>query len=161
MVLSFRVSQSSLLSADRLAVWRHMTRMAGVNEELMPVFRMTFPSYAADLSLFERSMLGHHLFTSVLLLFGIFPIDLHFLRLEDLDDERGFDENSSSLLHSFWRHRRSLRDCEGGVEVTDEVTFSPRLAYLGYLVQPIVSFVFSHRHRQLVRKFGALNLGKD
>lgn len=111
------------------------------------------------------------LFHSILWLFGFIPMDLHWLGLESIG-EAGFQEASSSLLQRVWRHRRTITRAEsspldapnyhdactndGNTEllmITDEVEFLPRVPLLGYLLLPIVNFIFQHRHRRLRAMF--------
>jgi hypothetical protein len=58
--------------------------MAGVNAELMPFVRMTFPRGAERIDK-ATAAAGKPLFRSVLLLFGVLPIDVHRLALVKLD----------------------------------------------------------------------------
>lgn len=65
---------SSHLKADAAEVWRHATSFAGINDELMPLMRMTAP---ADWNVLAsgRIGLGERLFRSWLLAFGALPVD--------------------------------------------------------------------------------------
>ncbi len=159
----FRFSiKSSFPNITRREAWFHMTSMKGVNEELMPFIFMTYPSAANETSVSEAP-LNEFLFMSVILLFGLIPIDLHWLRFESLSNFSGFEENSSTLLHRFWRHHRYLgeesksklnsQDPDKELIITDDIEFSPRIPFFGYLILPIVKFVFRHRHAQLKKIF--------
>jgi len=64
----------------------------GVNEELAPWVRMSVPATARGQRLADAPV-GREAFTSVLLLFGIFPFYVHHLTLARLY-RRGFDEDS-------------------------------------------------------------------
>jgi hypothetical protein len=121
--------------------------MDGVNAELAPV-HMSHPAGAAirpDLAL------GRPLFRSVVTLWGVVPLDVHELGLVDVRHAEGFHESSRSLLERRWIHRRSLADAPGGVEITDELEFEPRV--LGVLVARIVASTFERRHARLRRLF--------
>ena len=94
--------------------------MTGVNAEFMPAVRMTFPRACETL---DRDRLDPQrpLVRSVLLLFGVLPVDVHSLALASLVPGRGFLELSSSLLHRRWIHERVL-DAEGdGTRICDRV----------------------------------------
>lgn len=143
----------STLNTDAATVWQQVSRMSGVNRELMPLLRMTAPPAYADLSL-EQAPLGEVLFQSWLLLFGLLPFDRHALRLERLLPGVGFDEDSTSLLQRVWRHRRRVQATAGGCRVVDELEVLPRLAP-AFIVRALVRTVFMHRHRRLRRMFGA------
>lgn len=149
-----RVVESSLLAAPRAAVWDRIASMAGVNAELMPVVRMTFPRGHERLDT-GAPVAGRTFFLSVLLLFGVLPIDVHSLALASLSPGRGFLESSSSLLHRRWIHERVL-DAEGeGTRIRDRVYFECRLPALDVVLAPIVRAIFHHRHARLRRHFGA------
>lgn len=133
-----------------------MTSMEGVNYELQPYLFMTYPTSHTDLTTIPRSYLGTTLFASILLLFMYIPVDLHWLRLVDVQEGEGFQEHSCSLLQQFWKHERYLVKGEEGCDTTqlvDEVEFCPRLNCLGYVLTPVVKAIFRHRHIQLQKKF--------
>lgn len=152
--MSFKVIFRSPLGANRTTVWKHMTRMEGVNSELMPLMYMTHPAEASDLAQMPPGLLGETLFGSVLLLFGFLPMDVHFLQLDSVQHEVGFQENSSSLINKTWKHHRTIFEGpKGTVELEDEVSFTPRLWLLGWLLRPVVWLIFAHRHRRLRARF--------
>lgn len=154
---SFEFRIRTELAAPAGDVWRHATSMAGVNEELAPWVRMTHPPRLADLSSGPLA-LGEVLFHSWLLAFGWVPFDRQSLRLLSVDD-RGdgggaFVENSTSWMQRRWRHERSVDPVGDGCVVEDRLVVEPRLP-VGALARPVVAALFAHRHRQLVRRFGA------
>ena len=145
----------STLAAPPSAVLARALTMPGVNAELMPLVRMTHPAEAAVLDV-ARVPLGQVAFRSVLLLFGVLPIDVHALTLVRLDPTRGFLERSQSLLQRVWEHERTVEPGpRGGCVVTDRVRFAPRLPGVGWLLLPVMRAVFRHRHRRLAAAFGA------
>ena len=148
-----QVIESSLLAAPPAAVWGRVASMTGVNAELMPAVRMTFPRACERL---DRNLLvpGRTLFRSVLLLFGVLPVDVHSLALASLAPGRGFLESSSSLLNRRWIHERVLDAEEGATRIRDRVYFECRLPGLRVALAPVVRAIFRHRHAQLRRHFG-------
>ena len=136
-------------------VWSTVTMMRGVNAELMPLFRMTYPYDAETLSIADAPT-GNFLFWSWILAFGFFPIDRHHLRLIEIRAGEGFVEESVSWLQRRWRHERSVVEIPGGCVVRDRLTFEPRVRLLAPLVARIVGVLFRHRHRRLRRRFGDL-----
>jgi ligand-binding SRPBCC domain-containing protein len=127
--------------------------MPGVNAELMPVVRMTYPRWYERL---DRNPLvpGRQLFRSVLMLFGVLPVDVHAITLVSLTPGRGFLESSSSLLHRHWIHERALEPGSAGTKLSDRVYFECRVPGLDAALTPVVRAVFRHRHAQLRRRFG-------
>jgi hypothetical protein len=108
---------------------------------------------------FTQAPLKQMLFTSWLLLFGVLPFDRHQLRLDEVW-EGGFRENSSSLIQRAWRHERIITANGTGSTLTDTLNFEPRISLLGYIIVPVVRFLFQHRHRRLNRLFAA-RTGED
>lgn len=143
----------STLAASPAVVLAHALGMPGVNAELMPLVRMTYPAAAARLDP-STVPLGRVAFRSVLLLFGLIPVDVHALTLVRVDPAAGFLERSSSLAQRVWEHERTIVAAPGGCAVTDRLRFEPRLPLLGPLLLPVMRGVFRHRHRRLRRRFG-------
>lgn len=141
---------TSHLAAAPEAVWARVATMPGVNEELSPWMRMTFPPEAKTLDV--KSMpLGQAGFRSWLLLFGVLPIDRSDVTLVLLEPGR-FLERSPMLSQRLWQHERTVRLDGAGSIVTDRLRFEPRLG--GPLVNWFVGVLFRHRHAVLRRKFG-------
>jgi hypothetical protein len=129
--------------------------MDGVNAELSPFIRMTHPRGLTRLG--DAPVVpGEVAFHSWLLAGGVVPFDRHALALERVLDGEGFDEESSSWLQRRWRHERRISDDPGGgCTVTDHLLATPRLAVTRSVTRRVVTFLFQHRHRRLVRRFGS------
>jgi hypothetical protein len=136
MAFNFEIETEVGSSAAR--VWAGVTRMAGVNAELLPYVRMTCPAEFADRGI-DEAPLGEVAFRSWLLAFGVLPFDLHALKLEEVGDG-WFVEVSSSWMQRVWRHERHV------------AARTPLAEPLG---RAVVAFLFRHRHRQLQRLYGA------
>lgn len=146
----------SHLATDVDSLWQHASSMAGVNYELMPLVRMTYPADRNALPQGE-AVPDEVLFQSWLLLFAFLPFDRHALRLVDVWPGRGFDEDSTSWLQSRWVHKRRLVAQASGVVVTDELEITPRLGFTAPMTAFIVKQLFAHRHHRLRRRFGTLS----
>lgn len=146
----YQLRVSSLLRRPVSEVWDSVSTMAGVNRELWPLV-MTAPRGTR----IDAGMpLGTVAFRSVLLVGGVLPVDLHWLRMERVTPGEGFQEASWSLSERVWRHRRALHATADGCRLEDEVHFSPRFA--GPLLSRIVLQTFRRRHRRLGQWFGAV-----
>lgn len=146
---------SSHVRTGRAEVWAVVSTMAGVNAELMPFVKMTHPRDRTSLE-GETIVPGEVVFHSWLLIGGVLPFDRHALALERVMEGEGFDEESTSWMQRRWRHERRLIDeGDGTCTVTDHLVVEPRLGLLRPLAERIVRFLFGHRHRRLVRRFGA------
>lgn len=88
----------------------------------------------------------------LVLLFGVLPVDRLDLTLLEFEAGRRFLEQSPMLSMRCWRHERIVSPCAGGVRITDNLAFAPRLARP--LVALFVRWLFRHRHRVLRRRFG-------
>jgi hypothetical protein len=82
-----RFHVSSRLAASPGEVWASVSTLAGVNQELWPVVRMTRPRGARD-DVLRPGRLGR----SWLLLGGLVPFDYDDLNLAAVWPERGFQE---------------------------------------------------------------------
>ena len=148
------VEMSSVLQAEPAEVWAAARTMEGVNRELAPWVRMTYPEEAVALNL-EDAPLGRPVFDSWLLLLGVVPFDRHRLVLEEVEPGRRFLERSSSWLQRLWQHERIVEPHPEGCRVTDRITFQPRLPLAGALTRPVVDLLFRSRHRVLLRRYGS------
>ena len=147
--MAYRLRIQSRLGTDRQSLWVHASSMAGVNAELAPI-HMSHPDGAA---IAPDVPLGTPLFRSLVTLWGLVPLDLHEFSLVAIEPGEGFHESSRSVLERRWVHRRTLVDVPGGVELTDELEFEPRVA--GFLVSRIIARTFTRRHARLRRLFAA------
>ncbi len=147
------IRQISRLAADPEAVWARVASAEGVNDEMAPVFRMTVPRGldALDLDGLGPGRLGR----SWILLFGLLPVDYDDLNLERVEPGRGFLERSTMLSQRLWEHERTIEPLAAGCTVTDRVAWEPRLPVPGRLLRPFFAAFFRHRHRRLLRHFGA------
>jgi ligand-binding SRPBCC domain-containing protein len=148
---SFAVESALRAPADR--VWAHASTFAGVNRELWPLVRMTYPPQMARLTP-EAVPLGRTAFRSWILLFGLVPVDYDDIALRALDPGRGFDEASRLFSATFWGHRRTITPAGAGCVVRDELTIEPRWAWAGPVLVRVYRLAFALRHRNLRRMFG-------
>jgi ligand-binding SRPBCC domain-containing protein len=147
---SFEVA--SVVPAPVDAVWERVTTFEGVNDELMPIVRMTCPPELRRIDPAEVP-LGRTWFRSWILLFGVVPFDWDDLRLLSIEPGRGFHEDSTMLTQRRWVHRRDLAPVDGGTRVRDRIDFEPRVPGLGALLGVVFRAVFRHRHRRLAAHF--------
>jgi ligand-binding SRPBCC domain-containing protein len=145
----------SHVAAPAPEVWAVVSTMDGVNAELRPFVRMTHPAHLQSLADTEIQP-GAVVLHSWLLAGGILPFDRHALALERVLDGEGFDEESTSWMQRRWRHERRLDDHgDGTCTVSDHLIVQPRLGFLRPVAARVVRFLFAHRHRRLVQRFGA------
>lgn len=152
-------SFSSSLPATAEAVWAHAMSPKGINRELSPLVRMTFPAGTKNLQqdFTERWQAGEWLFRSWILLGGVLPLDYDDITLIEVEPGRRFLERSTMLSQRMWQHERTIEPTDFGCRVTDSVMFEPRFAMLGPVYSPIFKMAFRLRHRNLRRVFGEVN----
>ncbi len=148
----------SALATDARTLWRHATSPAGVNAELAPLLRMTFPPDVADLAAVPDPV-GRVLFRSRILLFGAIPVEWDDLRFAALEPGRRFLERSTLLTQREWQHERVITTDGAGARLTDRLRFVPRVAALGPFSWAAFRAVFAWRHRRLRGRFGGRPLG--
>lgn len=151
------VDLRSELAVSPAALWDAVSTMEGVNAELAPWVRMSAPSATRGMKLADAPV-GVPLFHSWLLALGVLPFDRHHLCLEQVwcepkADRWGFYEHSSSWLQRVWLHERTIGAQGGGAWIRDRVWVQPRCTPLWPFVRVIVKTLFSHRHRQLLRRY--------
>lgn len=151
MVYSFGIA-TNLTAAPEL-VWQHVTTMAGVNDEMVPLMRMTVPPGLAGMGLDELP-LGRPAGRSWLLLLGFLPVDFDDLTIVEYGPGRRFLERSTMLTQSSWEHERRVEAVGGGCRVVDLLRWQGRFAPLGVLYRLAVPILFRHRHRRLRKRFG-------
>jgi ligand-binding SRPBCC domain-containing protein len=152
-VPAFEFVVRSRLEAPADVVWARVSTMAGVNDELAPLFRMTHPR---GLDRLEPGVaeLGRPAFRSRVLLLGVLPVDYDDLTIVRLDPGRGFVERSSLGTQRLWEHERRLEPDGAGCTIVDRVLHEPRLPIAGRWQSALLRRVFGHRHRRLRRRFG-------
>jgi len=135
------------------AVWEHAISPAGVNRELRPLLRMTFPPQVADIAASWQP--GVRLFRSWILLGGVVPVEYDDLAFVAVEPGRRFLERSSLLSQRVWEHERVIEPTRAGCRLTDRIRFAPRLPVLAPVYAFAFQGVFRLRHRNLRRIFGA------
>ncbi len=152
------VTASSVLPASTSSVWRQVGSMQGVNEELYPWLSMSYPR-TNDEYRFDTCEVGSPLFTATIRLFCFIPYDRHRLRFTRLVPGEGFREESTSWTMRQWIHVRTLAGTSGGTQITDQVSFEPRIRVIGWLAGILVTAAFRHRHSRLRKRFRAVHRG--
>ncbi|SFB51373.1 hypothetical protein SAMN05216266_11582 [Amycolatopsis marina] len=134
-------------------LWAHVTSFTGINDELRPLLRMTKPSRLDTgglLDLTPPAELGK----SVLLAFGVLPVDYDDIGIVEFEPSHRFLERSRMLSAVHWEHERVLTPTERGCLLADRVEFEPRFAVTGAVLRTVVPRLFRHRHARLARRFG-------
>jgi hypothetical protein len=107
------VEQESIVAAPPDVVWARVSTFEGVNDELLPLMRMTAPAHVRALDP-SQVVLGERIFRSWVLLFGVIPIDYDDLTLIALEPGSGFHEQSRMLSMRVWEHKRTRADRRRG-----------------------------------------------
>jgi ligand-binding SRPBCC domain-containing protein len=155
-VTTVAFEKTTPLRASPAEVWRHATSIEGINREMAPWLRMTAPAAARGLALDDApDALGAALFTSLVLLGGVIPVERMQVTIAELEPGHRFVERSPMLTVRDWRHERIVEPHAAGCRVTDRVSFAPRLALAAPALRAAVGAFFAHRHRQLGRIFNA------
>ncbi len=154
---AYSFTVESRLRASPAQVWAHASTFDGVNRELGPFFRMTFPEKMSQLTL-ETVPLGEKAFRSWILLFGILPIEFDDICLVELNPGHYFQERSRMLSIRAWGHRRTVTPAPEGCIVTDEIDFIPVLRIAGPLLALLYRWTFNWRHHRLRGLFGHSDL---
>jgi ligand-binding SRPBCC domain-containing protein len=149
-VISLRFESELAAAPD--AVWRRVTSVEGIADEMAPLLGMTFPRGVRALPS-SGFVAGQKLCRSWLLLLRVLPIDWSDLTLVELEPGRRFLERSPMFSMAFWQHERIVAPSAQGTTVVDNLVFRPRLLPRA-LVRATVALFFRHRHARLRRRFG-------
>jgi ligand-binding SRPBCC domain-containing protein len=144
---------STRLDASQEEVWRRVVTPEGINDELMPLMRMTVPRGVDTIDL-DAIEVGRPIGRSWILLGGLLPVDFDEINIVELEPGARFVERSRMLSQSFWQHIRSVRGNGESSVVTDRIAWEPRLPVPGASLRPMFRAIFRHRHRRLRRHFG-------
>lgn len=152
-VISLRFESKLYASPER--VWDWITSIEGISAEMWPFFRMTTAKGIRSLRDL-RITPGIRIFRSWVFLFGVLPIDYSEMTLLELNEGKGFVEQSPMGSMRMWRHERRIDPCPGdssAVLLVDQLTFIPRFA--SRFVAWFIRRVFMHRHEVLRRNLAA------
>lgn len=150
------VERRVLLAAPRALVWARVVTPDGIDDEMRPWMTMSMPRRSRSLTI-DTVPVGVPLGRAWLRLLGVVPFDYDHLTIVAISPGTSFHERSTMLSMRSWEHERTLTSVDGATEVHDRVTFRPRLPLpgLGAVLARVVDAFFAHRHRRLVRHFGA------
>ncbi|MFI8770569.1 SRPBCC family protein [Gordonia sp. NPDC062954] len=150
------LTQRSVIPAPIDAVWDRVSRMEGVNDELMPYLKMMLPRRHRGKTLADIEV-GTSVGKVRMLFGGLLPLDYDELTIVELTPGRGFREESSMASMRVWHHARTLTPLTAErTEVVDTVALRPRLLLrpAAPLLARFVEHLFRHRHRRLAAHFG-------
>ncbi|MFC1851727.1 hypothetical protein ACFL27_16170 [candidate division CSSED10-310 bacterium] len=150
----------STLTASSEEIWSRVFTMEGVNAELSPWMRMTYPREAEQFDQAGSSP-GQCLFRSIILFLRIIPIDLYYLSFISIKAPTHFHEQSHSITIREWTHKRTLQSEGGNCRLKDTIHYSFRVPGVGRLFRPVFYALFKHRHRYLRRAFGHVGHPED
>ena len=158
-----RFEMRSTIDAPAEQVWARAVTEEGINDELMPIFRMTMPKALRGRTVADVEP-GTRPGRAWILLFGVVPVDYDDLGIAELEDGH-FLERSTMLSMREWEHDRTVSPVDGadwssgacivhdrlGFELRRPLAWIPGMAALFRIG---FSKVFAHRHRRLARHFG-------
>lgn len=141
----------SCLTTPPAGVWQWITSFRGISTEMRPLIRMSVPRGVKCLTDIDI-VPGEPMFFSWILLFGVLPVDWSKLTLLELEEGRGFVEQSPMASMKLWRHERRIEAAERGCILIDKLSFEPRFA--APLIVWFVRRFFMHRHAVLRKYLG-------
>ncbi len=151
MKYQFKVESELSVCQELLAA--ECLNMRGVNQELSPLVKMIVSKPWANTPMIQWP-LHRKVCSSLVLLFGFLPIDVHQFRFHSITGS-GFSERSTTFTNKEWSHDRTLQQCAQGSKIVDNVSFESRIPFAGSFLQPIYKRIFLHRHRRLIHMYGS------
>jgi hypothetical protein len=152
------VERETVLADPPDVVWRRATTVAGINDELWPVLRMTAPRHIRESAL-TAVVPGERAWRSRLLLLGVVPVGHDDVTLAELGPGHRFRELSPLTGMRHWEHERTVTPHGTGSRLHDRVTFEPGapLRWIpgsGAVARAVVGALFAHRHRRAAAAAG-------
>ena len=147
--MSGSFTTSSRLHASCAEVWARIIAFTGINDELMPLLKMTIPAALRGFTIANAAP-GIPLFQSWLLLGGVLPVDFDALRLVSVTPPHGFTEDCNLLSMQRWHHARVLCPSQDGCTLTDTLGWEPRARVVGLLAPQAIGAPFG-QHRGCLR----------
>ena len=147
------LNYSSHLAATADILWKHALCMTSVNTELHPLIKMTFPKNQNYVNI-KKDQLGTVIFKSIILLFGIIPIDIYEVTFIEFEEGKYFQECSPTLTQRCWKHRREIIPVPEGCIIRDRVELEPRNKLWRPIYYWFAKKIFNTRHKNLQRLFG-------
>lgn len=148
---SFQIATD--LAAGPEEVWQRVVTPVGINDELLPLMRMTMPRQLRGATI-DQLPLGQRLGRCWMLLLGLIPVDYDDLALTEVERGHRFLEQSTMLTQSRWTHERTIEPHDDGCRVTDRLSWQGRTKASEAVYGVAVPILFRHRHRQLRKRFG-------
>jgi ligand-binding SRPBCC domain-containing protein len=140
--------QTQIINADIDTVWRFFSSPRNLNKITPPDmnFELTDLGGSEDMS------------KGQLIKYNVSPFP--FLRVKwiteitDVDAKRFFADNQKKGPFTMWHHQHLFTPIDGGVEMTDHVSYSIPFGFLGIavnklLVEKRVHHIFDHRRKQV------------
>ena len=148
--ISPQITVRTRLGVGTADLWGSVASAEGVNYEMGPWLRFIVPE---GIDLLGRAASGPVLDLKIRGPFGL-PLGHYPLQLKQLEQGRGFLEQTQMLPFLLWQHERTIEpDGEGSV-ITDRLGWCWRPAFLDPLAKVGVRAFFRHRHRRLRSRFG-------
>ena len=144
------------LAAGPEEVWQRVVTPEGINDELMPLMRMTMPRHLRGATI-DQLPLGQRIGRCRMLLFGLIPVDYDDLALTEVEPGRRFFEQSTMLTQSRWTHERTIEPHDGGCRLTDRLSWQGRTGFFEAVYGLAVPILFRHRHSRLRKRFSAIS----
>ena len=143
----------SELRAPADKVWRSVTSLAGINQELMPLLSMVGTDGTERLDQLVDGAEIDPLHVT-LRLGGLVPIGSATIHIIELDRFR-FTEQSDQPGMRSWQHARRIEPDEPGCTLLNRVEFTPARA--GAATSKLIEGLFAFRHRNLRRFWNTPN----
>ena len=143
------MSVVSVLAADPGGVWKAISDLDGVNEEMAPWLEMNAPAGSSLETASSGEVLPLNLRGP-----GKLPLGTYPLRLVEFEEGNRFLEQTWMFPFFLWQHERSIEPLNGQTRITDSLGWKWRARRLDPLVAIGVRKFFEHRHGVLRRRFG-------
>ncbi|NTW84071.1 MAG: SRPBCC family protein [Chlorobiaceae bacterium] len=108
---------------------------------------------------------GEEIFPGMIICYTLYPFMMIPViwetEITEVSKPFHFEDRQKSGPYEYWLHRHLFREIEGGVEMTDQLTYRLPLDYFGELVNTLIvsrrlEEVFTYRRKKITEILGSL-----
>lgn len=150
----YTFQRTQFLPADLPTVWRFISDPRNLSLITPPSMRLRIRKQDLPASIYPGMLIAYTVAP-------IWNVPLRWVtEITHVEQEKYFVDEQRMGPYALWHHEHFLQPLEGGVEMTDIVTYQPPFGPIGDLANKLflhgrLEDIFSYRRRALESRFGA------
>lgn len=149
----YQIKSTQKIPASKSEIWDFISSPKNLRE--ITPDELDFEITSKDLP--EKMYTGMIITYKVRPLFGIKMTWV--TEITHVEDGQFFIDEQRVGPYSIWHHQHHIKEVEGGVEMTDIVSYRPPFGFLGSIANALIikgqlKKIFAHREKAIVERFG-------